>query len=71
MVGFLLEHLKRLEIRSPCCGTVGYESDYSGSGLCRGTDSILAQWVKDRVPRPPWLGFCPWPRNFRVPCVQP
>ena len=47
--------------------------------LCGVSGLILSprQWVKDpallqlwhRLQM--WLGFCPWPRNFHLPWVQP
>ena len=62
-----------------CYGSVGQESDCSGSSCCGGVGLIprQVQWVKGSgipaaaVQVTATLGFNPWPENFHMPQVQP
>ena len=34
--------------------------------VIKGWSTLVAQWVKDSALSLLWLGFDPWPRNFRM-----
>ena len=64
---------KYLEEFLLCSGTVGYESDCSGSGhppSHAGLTPGPVQGLKDLALPQLRLGFNPWPRNFHKPWVQ-
>ena len=52
---------------------MSYESDLNGLGYCRGAGSVSGpeQGLKDLALPQLWLGFSPWPGNFRMSHMWP